>query len=86
MAGGIMGAPEELIELLRKHDDRLSLKLEDRVVKFAGEQGDVHDIGTFGTIKGGIYLPNEEIKECYLVLFDGSPLESFVIGTKIEKL
>lgn len=75
---------EQIIKLMRNGDLRCSIPIGSSVKKILSEPNDTHPIGTEGKVTGSIYHP--EIGSAYLVLFEGTPGETFIIEKKIQPI
>ena len=80
--GSIAEVPKEFISLLRQGDNRCEFKIGQRVMKMDSLLGDLHAPGKQGVVAGNIFMEKENT-ECYLILFDGDPKETFIIKSKL---
>ena len=76
-------ANEALLEALLKGDERAPLKIGWRIVKIAGDEGDISPIGEKGEVLGSMF--SVEVGAAYLVKWDNFPAPVIVVGWKIKK-
>ena len=90
----VVSAPQELADLMTKGDARCNIPVGSRVYKSAYEPDDLHSIGDQGQVVGNLYVTCDGSPEslklvnrnAYLVVFDGDPAASFILGHKIDAL
>lgn len=70
-----------VVNRMHEGDPSCKYKIGDRVKKAIYEEGDITLIDTEGRITGSIRV---EGVDCYLVLFYGRELETFIVGGKID--
>jgi hypothetical protein len=75
---------DELIELMKNGDLRCSIAMGASVKKILNEPGDIHPVGAKGKVTGSLFHP--EMGSAYLVLFDGTPVDTFIIEKKIQSI
>lgn len=75
-------ASDELTRQMMEGDPSCELKIGDKIKKSSGECDDITTIGTKGRITGSIKYDGID---CYLVLFSGRELHTFITGKKLEK-
>jgi hypothetical protein len=74
---------EEFLENMMDSDKpECRFKKGDTVYKATYAEGDVHEIGTPGTVMGTLY--EKTVGEAYLVLFEGDDHMCFTIGKKLK--
>ena len=79
-----MGLPAEIEAAFRKGDPRCEFAIGRKVMKLDGDAGDMHAPGTQGEVTGNKYVEHEGVgMECYLVQFNGTPVETFIIKPKL---
>jgi hypothetical protein len=73
---------EFLANMMDSDKPECRFKKGDTVYKATYAEGDIHQIGTPGIVKGSLY--EKTVGEAYLVLFEGDEHMSFTTGVKLK--
>lgn len=79
---------KEMLDAFKVGDPKCTFPIDSRVMKMDSDAEDIHSPGTSGKVTGNLSIvgPNGILMETYLVMFDGTPAETFIMKEKLIAL